>query len=120
MSRELYSDCRPDLPSRTGDRAGSGGATLPLGGEYDVDEMFVEFGIPITDSVSMDAGFRSAEYSTGNDTSAYKIGAYWTVNDSVSLRGSIHTTQRHANMAELYEGVCFGLLDLDYDPSDTE
>ena len=36
-SRELSSDFRPDLPSRTGDRSGSGGATLPLGGSYDVD-----------------------------------------------------------------------------------
>ena len=115
-SRELSSDFRPDLPSRTGDRSGSGGATLPLGGSYDVDEMFFEFGIPITETVSMDAGFRSAEYSTGNDTSAYKLGAYWTVNDKVSLRGSFQTAQRHANMAELYEGVGFGLVDLDYDP----
>ena len=115
-SRELSSDFRPDLPSRTGDRSGSGGATLPLGGEYDVNEMFVEFGIPVTDTVSMDAGFRSADYSTGNDTTAYKIGAYWTVNDKISVRGSFQTAQRHANMAELYEGVGFGLVDLDYDP----
>jgi outer membrane receptor protein involved in Fe transport len=119
-SRELSSDFRPDLPSRTGDRAGSGGATLPLGGEYDVNEMFVEFGIPITDTVSMDAGFRSADYSTGNDTSAYKVGAYWSVNDKVSIRGSFQTAQRHANMAELYEGVGFGLVDLDYDPCGTD
>ena len=68
----------------------------------------------------MDAGFRSAEYSTGNDTSAYKIGAYWTVNDKVSIRGSFQTAQRHANMAELYEGVGFGLVDLDYDPCGTD
>ena len=115
-SRELSSDFRPDLPSRTGDRSGSGGATLPLGGEYDVNEMFVEFGIPVTDTVSMDAGFRSADYSTGNDTTAYKVGAYWTVNDKISVRGSFQTAQRHANMAELYEGVGFGLVDLDYDP----
>ena len=47
-SRELSSDFRPDLPSRTGDRSGSGGATLPLGGKYDVDEFFVELGIPVT------------------------------------------------------------------------
>ena len=119
-SRELSSDFRPDLPSRTGDRSGSGGATLPLGGEYDVNEMFVEFGIPVTDTVSMDAGFRTADYSTGNDTTAYKIGAYWTVNDKVSIRGSFQTAQRHANMAELYEGVGFGLVDLDYDPCGTD
>ena len=96
-NRELSSDFRPDLPSRTGDRAGSGGATLPLGGEYDVEEMFVEFGIPVTDAVSMDAGFRSAEYSTGNDTTSYKVGAYWTLNENVSLRASVQSAQRHAN-----------------------
>jgi len=115
-SRELSSDFRPDLPSRTGDRSGSGGATLPLGGKYDVDEFFVELGIPVTDSVSMDAGFRSAEYSTGNDTTAMKLGAFWTVNDKVSVRGSFQTSQRHANLAELYEGIGQGLVDLDYDP----
>ena len=115
-SRELSSDFRPDLPSRTGDRSGSGGATLPLGGSYDVDEFFVELGLPVTDSVSMDAGFRSAEYSTGNDTTAMKVGAFWTVNDKVSVRGSFQTSQRHANLAELYEGIGQGLVDLDYDP----
>ena len=115
-SRELSSDFRPDLPSRTGDRSGSGGATLPLGGTYDVDEFFVELGIPVTDSVSMDAGFRSADYSTGNDTTAMKLGAFWTVNDKVSVRGSFQTSQRHANLAELYQGIGQGLVDLDYDP----
>ena len=115
-SRELSSDFRPDLPSRTGDRSGSGGATLPLGGSYDVDEFFVELGLPVTDSVSMDAGFRSAEYSTGNDTTAMKVGAFWTVNDKVSVRGSFQTSQRHANLAELYQGIGQGLVDLDYDP----
>ena len=117
MSQEnFFSDFRPDLPSRTGDRSGSGGATLPLGGEYDVDELFVELGIPVTDTVSMDAGFRSADYSTGNDTTAMKLGAFWTVNDKVSVRGSFQTSQRHANLAELYEGIGQGLVDLDYDP----
>ena len=115
-SRELSSDFRPDLPSRTGDRSGSGGATLPLGGTYDVDEFFVELGIPVTDTVSMDAGFRSADYSTGNDTTAAKLGAFWTVNDKVSVRGSFQTSQRHANLAELYQGIGQGLVDLDYDP----
>ena len=115
-SRELSSDFRPDLPSRTGDRSGSGGATLPLGGSYDVDEFFIELGLPVTDSVSMDAGFRSADYSTGNDTTAMKVGAFWTVNDKVSVRGSFQTSQRHANLAELYEGIGQGLVDLDYDP----
>ena len=115
-SRELSSDFRPDLPSRTGDRSGSGGATLPLGGSYDVDEIFVELGIPVTDTVSMDAGFRSADYSTGNDTTAMKLGAFWTVNDKVSVRGSFQTSQRHANLAELYQGIGQGLVDLDYDP----
>ena len=115
-TKELDADFRPDLPSRTGDRSGSGGATLPIAGKYDVDEYYFEFGIPVADGVSVDVGYRTAEYSTGNDTDSTKVGAYWTINDSVSLRASFQTAQRHANISELYSAVSDGLVDLDNDP----
>ena len=115
-TKELDADFRPDLPSRTGDRSGSGGATLPIAGKYDVDEYYFEFGIPVADGLSVDVGYRTAEYSTGNDTDSTKVGAYWTINDSVSLRASFQTAQRHANISELYSAVSDGLVDLDNDP----
>ena len=115
-NKEMSSDYRPDLPSRTGDRSGSGGATLPLAGEYDVDEMFFELSLPIRDNVSVDLGARFADYSTGADTEAFKVGAYWNINDSVALRASFQTAQRHATIGEMFSAVSDGLVDLDYDP----
>ena len=115
-NKEMSSDYRPDLPSRTGDRSGSGGATLPLAGEYDVDEMFFELSLPIRDNVSVDLGARFADYSTGADTEAFKVGAYWNINDAVALRASFQTAQRHATIGEMFSAVSDGLVDLDYDP----
>jgi iron complex outermembrane receptor protein len=115
-NRELSTDYRPDLPSRTGDRSGSGGATLPIGGGYDVDEWYFELGIPVRDNLSVDAGFRSADYSTGQDTETWKVGAYWTVNDKLAVRAASQTSIRHANISELYDAIGFGLVDLDDDP----
>ena len=40
-TKELKADFRPDTASKTGDRSGSGGATLPIGGEYEVDEYYL-------------------------------------------------------------------------------
>ena len=114
-TKELETDFRPDTSTKQGDRSGSGGATLPIGGMYDVDEFFFELGIPVTADLSLDLGFRSAEYSTGAETDSSKLGA-WTVNDSVSLRASFQTAQRHANISELYSAVSDGLVDLDNDP----
>ena len=115
-TRDLSTDFRPDLPSRTGDRSGSGGATLPIGGGYDVDEWYFELGIPVRDNLSVDAGYRSSDYSTGQDTDAWKVGAYWTVSDKVAVRASTQTSVRHGNISELYSATGFGLVDLDDDP----
>tara|TARA_B110000259_G_C14023359_1_gene403831 strand:- start:305 stop:3367 length:3063 start_codon:yes stop_codon:yes gene_type:complete len=115
-TKELSTDFRPDTPTLQGDRSGSGGATLPIGGAYDVDEFYFEVGIPVSNNISVDAGFRSAEYSTGSETDSMKLGAYWTVSDDVSLRASFQTAQRHANISELYLAVSDGLVDLDNDP----
>ena len=115
-TKELSTDFRPDTATLMGDRSGSGGATLPIGGGYDVDEFYFEVGIPVTNDLSVDAGYRSADYSTGSETDATKIGAYWSVNDNVSFRASFQTAQRHASISELYSSVSDGLVDLDNDP----
>ena len=114
--KDLETDFRPDLPSRTGDRSGSGGATLPLSGGYDVNEYFVELGIPVLDSLSVDAGYRYADYSTGAETNTWKVGAFWQATPDVALRGSFQSAIRHANLWELFRATGFNLVDLDDDP----
>ena len=114
--KDLSTDYRPDRPSRTGDRSGSGGATLPLTGSYDVTEYFVELGIPIRNNLSVDAGYRYADYSTGNTTNTYKLGAHWSIVDDVAVRASFQSAIRHANLYELFRAQGFNLVDLPDDP----
>ena len=115
-SKQLSTDYRPDRPSRTGDRSGSGGATLPLAGGYDVNEYFVELGIPVLDNLSFDAGYRYADYSTGHQTDTYKLGAFWQASDDVALRTSYQSAIRHASLYELFRATGFNLVDLPDDP----
>ena len=115
-NKDLSTDFRPDRPSRTGDRSGSGGATLPLAGEYDVNEYFVELGIPLLGNLSFDAGYRYADYSTGHSTNTYKLGAFWQVADDVALRASYQSAIRHASLFELFRAQGFNLVDLADDP----
>lgn len=115
-NRELSTSFRPDRPSRTGDRSGSGGATLPLQGEYDVNEYYAELGVPVSEGLSLEAGYRYSDYSTNQTTETWKLGGYWQATDDLSFRTTFQTATRHANLAELYESVGFGLVDLDDDP----
>ena len=115
-TKDLSTDFRPDRPSRTGDRAGSGGATLPLAGGYEVNEYFIELGIPVLDNLSFDAGYRFADYSTDNSTDTYKLGAFWRINDDVAWRASYQSAIRHASLSELFQAQGFNLVDLADDP----
>ena len=115
-TKDLSTDFRPDRPSRTGDRSGSGGATLPLAGGYDVTEYFIELGVPVRDNLSLDAGYRYADYSTGNTTNTYKLGAFWAIAGAVALRGSYQSAIRHASLYELFRAQGFNLVDLPDDP----
>ncbi len=114
--KDLKTDFSPDAPSIAGDRSGSGGAAIPLSGEYDVNEFFVELGIPVMDNFSLDAGYRYADYSTGQTTDTYKLGAFFRATDDIAIRGSFQTAIRHANLGELYTAQGDSLTDLDDDP----
>ena len=80
----------------------------------------MEFGIPVTENFNIEAGLRFADYSTDNDTDAFKIGGYWEINDQVSLRGTLQTATRHGSITELFRGQGASLTDLDPDPCGTD
>ena len=101
-TRELESDYRPDASSQAADRTGAGGPIVALAGGYDVKEWFLEIGLPVRDNFNLEAGLRFADYSTGNDTDAFKLGGYYQVNDQVSLRATVQTATRHGSITELY------------------
>lgn len=114
--KDLKTDYSPDAPSIAGDRSGSGGAAIPLAGAYDVSEIFVELGVPVMDNLSLDAGYRYADYSTGHTTDTYKLGAFFRANDDIAIRGSFQSAIRHANLANLYTAQGDSLTDLPDDP----
>ena len=102
-------DNRPDNGFLTGDGAGQGGPTKALGGEYSVDEVFFEMGIPVSDQLSVDLGARISDYSTGQDTDTWKVGAKYVVNDKITVRGTTQYAVRHGNVFELYGDQFLGL-----------
>lgn len=115
-TKELKTDFSPDAPSIAGDRAGSGGAAIPLQGAYDVNEFFMELGIPVMDNLSLDAGYRYADYSTGHTTDTYKFGAFFRASDDIAIRGSFSSAIRHGNLGNLYTAQGDSLTDLPDDP----
>ena len=119
-SRELESDYRPDASAQAADRTGAGGPIVALAGGYDVNEYFVELGVPVTDALNLEVGMRFAEYSTDQDTDSFKLGAYYQVNDDLSVRGTLQTASRHGSITELYRGQGSSLTDLDPDPCGTD
>ncbi|HEU5135958.1 MAG TPA: TonB-dependent receptor [Steroidobacteraceae bacterium] len=97
-----------DEAFRTGDLSGQGGATLPVLGRFDVAELFMEARLPLLEgktgaqSMSIEAGYRFSDYSTGFSTDTYKAGLDWAPIDSLRFRGSYQHAVRAPNVAELY------------------
>src|SRR5690606_25733291 len=106
--REESSDLIPDASYQTGDGAGQGGATLPIGGGYRVKDLFFEARLPIledmrlADSLSAEAGYRYSDYSTDWETDTYKLGLEWAPIQGLRARASFQRAVRVPNVAELY------------------
>lgn len=97
----------PDTNSATGNFTGSGGPTLPLTGNIDVKEVFLESAVPLLQdkglvrSLALDLGFRSSDYSTSGRASTYKIGANAEIGE-VRLRGGFNRAIRAPSIGELF------------------
>jgi iron complex outermembrane recepter protein len=115
-----------DEAFRTGDLSGQGGATLPVHGRYDVSELFVEGRLPLVEgktgvkTLSVEAGYRYSDYSTGFTTDTYKAGLDWAPIDMLRFRASYQHAVRAPNVGELFstasvaldgaEDPCAGIL----------
>ncbi len=104
---------------------GTGGATLPISGEIEVDEIFTELSIPViqgaefAEEVGLSAGYRYSDYTTnGNgisnsfDTDTWFAGVSWAINDEVRIRYNESVAIRAPNVFDLYVGINTGLVDL--------
>ena len=73
------------------------GQTFPgnnIAGEADVNSVYAEVGLPLTDRLSMQVAVRQEEYNTGFSSVDPKIGFNWAATDQLTLRGSYGTSFR--------------------------
>ena len=124
--RDERTEFQVDEAFRTGDLSGQGGATLPVLGRFDVSELFAEARLPLIEgktfaqTLSIEAGYRFSDYSTGFSTDTYKAGMDWAPVDMLRFRGSYQRAVRAPNVGELFssqsvaldgtEDPCAGIL----------
>ncbi|MCF1427614.1 MAG: TonB-dependent receptor [Shewanella sp.] len=82
----------------------------PTGGEFDVNEAYVEFAVPLVsdvflaEQVDLSAAIRYFDYSTFGDDFTWKLGLTWNVTEELMLRGVSSTAFRAPTINELYAG----------------
>ena len=103
-------------------QGGAGGNRLPIAGEYSSDEYFVEAILPIVQGVtffenlSIEAGFRSADYDVQGSTESWKAGFSWEIFEGIRFRFMEQQAVRVANVGELFRPVTTGLDNATLDP----
>ena len=113
--RDEKTNFQSDVAFQSGDLAGQGGATLPVTGRFDVSEIFAEARLPLIEgktgiqSMSIEAGYRFSDYSTGFSTDTYKAGLDWAPIDQVRFRGSYQRAVRAPNVGELFSSQSVAL-----------
>ncbi|MDG1033090.1 MAG: TonB-dependent receptor, partial [Luminiphilus sp.] len=116
-----------DISKISGGRGltGTGGATLPIAGEIEVEEVFMEMSLPLItgkpmiQELGLTAGYRYSDYTTnGNgvsnsfDADTYFAGISWAPNDEVRFRFNQAVAIRAPNVFDLYVGINTGLVEL--------
>jgi outer membrane receptor protein involved in Fe transport len=113
--RDEKTNFQTDEAFKTGDLAGQGGATLPVTGRFDVSELFAEARLPLVEgktgaqTLSIEAGYRFSDYSTGFSTDTYKAGIDWAPINMLRLRGSYQRAVRAPNVGELFSSQSVAL-----------
>jgi len=102
--------------------AGQGGPTLPLNGQYSVDELFAEVRVPILENLpfaqalNVNGSYRYSDYSTNHTTHTYGLGVEWLPIKQARLRGTYQRAVRAANIIELFSAQGLNLFTFPNDP----
>jgi outer membrane receptor protein involved in Fe transport len=94
-------------------------------GGYKVSEAFVEVTVPLladkflVDTLSLDAAFRTADYSHAGTANAWKVGAIWAPISQLRFRGTISEAVRAPNIVEAFLPATPVFADVD-DPCDVD
>lgn len=112
-----------DLPSRSpGAVLGSGGAFLDFSGSFHSTEVYGELNVPLVadkpffHELTVDGGFRYADYSNTGGNWTFKAGVRWAPIPDITFRGAWTRAIRSPNLAELFSPVNTDLNNLAVDP----
>lgn len=79
-------------------------------GDYETDEVFAEFDVPIVNGVtgfedlSVNLQFRYTDYDTFGSDDVYRVGLNWQITDWLRLRGNVSTAFRAPSVTDLFSG----------------
>ena len=105
--REESASSKSDYVAAKGLLSGTGGASPPISGGFDVYEMFGEARIPLAanlpfvEELSLELGYRFSDYAS-QSTSTYKIGGDWGVFDGLLVRAGFNHAVRAPNISNLF------------------
>lgn len=111
-----------DVAFESGDLAGQGGPTKNVNGQFSVRDYFLETRIPIlqkqpfADQLTLTGSYRKSDYSTGQKTDSYGLGAEWAPIEQAKFRFSYQRAARAANVVELYTPAGLALFGMSVDP----
>ena len=105
--REESSSSKSDYVAAKGLLSGTGGASPPVSGGYDVYELFGEARIPLVENLplvqkaTLQLGYRYSDYASQN-TNTYKIEGDWDVIDGLRFRAGYNHAVRAPNISNLF------------------
>lgn len=91
-------------------------SSLPVGGRFDVYEVFGEFGLPLVqgqpffENLALTGQYRYSDYSTSNVGGVHSFagGLDWDIGYGLRLRGQFQRAVRAPNIAELFSAATNG------------
>ncbi len=102
--RRLDGTYLPDALTVAGEY--NGVPSLPTAGEYDVDEFYTEFNVPVYESgesrLDLSLAGRYSDYSTFGGETTGKFGLRWQLSEEFLLRGSYAQGFRAPSIGELF------------------
>ncbi|HET6604691.1 MAG TPA: TonB-dependent receptor [Xanthomonadaceae bacterium] len=105
--RDLEGFYRPDSLTVAGEY--NGVPSSPTQGEYDVDEFYAEFSVPVYSAgdsrLDLSIAGRYSDYSTFGGESTGKFGLRWQVTDDFLLRGTFAEGFRAPSIGELFGSI---------------
>ncbi len=114
--RREYLQTSFDAAIQGGDLAGSGGSIPDTNGSQTDKDIFGELRVPLlqhmtgAEDVTLEAGYRYSNYTSGGGNSTYKVGLDWQIVPDLRLRGSYERAVRAPNVQELFLPVAPGLV----------